>query len=111
MTNRIKCDQKLASITAVEQYVHCKKDNRNRHQALVLTSEKGASYPIALYVCAQAFGDFAIVTIEWSGSYGKDYPSDFTTDTSTFRFVHRSLQISSKDIWGRDISVSISVIN
>ena len=99
------------SVAAIQQYIDIKKENKDRHQAFVLTSEKGASYPIALYVYAQAFGKSAKVIIEWTGSYGRDYPSEFTTNNSTFRFMHKTLNIASRDCCGNEISVSISAMS
>ena len=99
------------SIAAIQQYIDSKDENKNRHQAFVLTSEKGVSYPSVLYVYAQTFGKSASVIIEWSGSCGRDYPSKFTTNESTFQFVHKTLQIVSQDQWENKISVSISALN
>ena len=76
-----------------------------------MTAEKGVSYPIVLYVYAQTFGESARVIIEWNGSCGRDYPSEFTTNDSTFRFIHETLQIASQDRWENKISVSISALN
>ena len=99
------------SVAAIQQYIDSKEGNKDRHQAFVLTSEKGVSYPIALYVYAQTFGKSAKVTVEWTGSCGRDYPSEFTTNNSTFRFIHKTLQIVSQDRWENEISVSISAMS
>lgn len=99
------------SVVAIQQYIDSKEGNKDRHQAFVLTAEKGVSYPIVLYVYAQTFGRSAKVIVEWTGSCGRDYPSEFTTDDSTFRFIHETLQIASQDRWENKISVSISALN
>ena len=99
------------SVAAIQQYIDSKEGNKDRHQAFVLTSEKGASYPVVLYVYAQTFGRSAKVIVEWTGSCGRDYPSEFTTKNSTFRFMQKTLQIVSQDSWGNEISVSISTMS
>ena len=101
----------VKSVEAVKQYICYKKDNDDRHQAFVLTSEKEESYPVVHYVYAQVIGNSAKVIIEWNGSCGRDYPYEFTTSNSRFSFLHKSLRIESKDTFGHPISVSISVIN
>lgn len=73
------------SVEAVRQYICYKNGNDDRHQALVLTSEKEESYPVVHYV--------------------------YTTSNSRFSFSYKSLQIESKDTFGHPISVSISVIS
>jgi len=99
------------SVAAIQQYIDSKEGNKDRHQAFVLTAEKGVSYPIVLYVYAQTFGESARVIIEWNGYCGRDYPSEFTTNDSSFRFIHKTLQIASQDCWENKISVSISAMS
>lgn len=98
------------SVEAVQQYICYKKGNDDRHQALVLTSEKEESYPVVHYVYAQVMANSAKVIVEWNGSCGRDYPYEFTTSNSRFSFSYKSLRIESKDTFGHPISVSISVI-
>ena len=111
MTKRPIEELAAVSVAAIQQYIDSKEENKDRHQAFVSTSEKGASYPIMLYVDAQTFGESARVIIEWNGSCGRDYPSEFTTNNSTFRFIHETLQIASRDRWENKISVSISALD
>lgn len=99
------------SVEAVREYICCKKGNENRHKAFVLTSEKGQSYPVVLYVYAQVSGCSAKVIVEWKGSYGNDYPSEFTTTNSSFSFSHKCLHITSTDLFNQPSSISISVIS
>ncbi len=99
------------SVAAIQQYIDSREGNKDRHQAFILTSEKGFSYPVVLYVHAQTFGKSAKVTVEWTGSCGRDYPSEFATNDSTFRFIHKALQIASQDRWENEINVSISAIS
>lgn len=99
------------SAEAVREYICCKKGNENRHKAFVLTSEKGQSYPVVLYVYAQVIGCSAKVIVEWKGSCGNNYPSEFTTSNSSFSFLHRCLHITSTDYFDQPISISISEIS
>ena len=100
--------QKQESVAAVKEYIIKKKSNEVRHEAFVKTSEKSESYPPVLFVFAETSGNTAKVIVEWDNVCGKDYPTDFLSSNSLFRFYNNALHIDSEDIWGKRISVSIT---
>ena len=103
-------NQKLESVAAVREYIANKKGNENRHKAFVKTSEETESYPVVLFVFAEVSEKTAKVIIEWNGSCGRDYPTDFLSSNSIFQFRYGSLHIESEDLFGCGISVSINRI-
>lgn len=100
--------QRLESVAAVKSYIATKKGTEERHEAFVKTSEKEESYPVVLFVFAEASEQSAKVIVEWNGSCGRDYPTDFLTTNSVFQFRFGSLNIESEDRFGRKIGVSIT---
>lgn len=100
--------QKQESVAAVREYITNKKGNENRHKAFVKTSEKEESYPVVLF--AEVSEKTAKVIVEWNGSSGRDYPTDFLSSNSIFQFHYGILHIESEDLFGRKISVSINRI-
>lgn len=102
--------QKLESVAAVKEYIAKKKGNEDRHEAFVKTSEQEESYPVVLFVFAEIYGNTAKVIVEWNGSCGRDYPTDFSSNNSLFQFRHGALHITSEDQFGRKIGISINVI-
>ncbi len=103
--------QRLESIAAVKSYIAKKKGNEERHEAFVKTSEEEESYPVVLFVFAEVSEKTAKVIVEWNGSCGRDYPTDFLTSNSIFQFRFGSLNIESKDRFGRKIGLSITEKN
>lgn len=100
--------QRLESVAAVRAYIAKKKGNEKRHKAFVKTSEEEESYPVILFVFAEAFEKSAKVIVEWNGSCGRDYPTDFLESNSIFQFRYGSLCIESEDRFGRKIGLSIT---
>lgn len=103
--------QKKESVAAVAEYIAKRKGNEDRHKAFVKTSEKEESYPVALFVFAKVYENGAKVIVEWNGSCGRDYPTDFLTSNSIFQFRYGSLNIAAEDRFGREISLSITEIH
>ena len=106
--NVLNDKQKTESITAVKSYIAAKIGAEERHEAFVKTSEEEESYPVVLFVFAEASEQSAKVIIEWNGSCGRDYPTNFLTTNSVFQFRFGSLNIESEDRFGRKIGVSIT---
>ncbi len=109
MIMKLTDKQKQESIAAVKEYIAINKSNEGRHEAFVKTSEKPEAYPPVLFVFAQVSGASAKVIVEWNNVCGKDYPTDFLSSNSLFRFYNNALHIDSEDIWGKEISVTISI--
>ena len=103
--------QKQDSVAAVVEYIAKRKGNEARHETFVKTSEEEESYPVVLFVFAEVSEKFAKVIVEWNGSCGRDFPTDFSTSNSIFQFRFGSLNIESKDRFGRKISLSITEKN
>lgn len=103
--------QKKESVAAVAEYIAKRKGNEDRHEAFVKTSEKEESYPVVLFVFAEVYENGAKVIIEWNGSCGIDYPTDFLTSNSIFQFRFGSLNIESEDRFGHKIGLSITEKN
>ena len=115
---KVRCKMKVLtdkqtqeSVAAVAEYIAKKSGNQDRHEAFVKTSEKEESYPVVLFVFAEVCENSAIVIVEWNGSCGRDYPTDFSTSDSVFQFRYGSLNIEAEDRFGRRISLSITEIN
>lgn len=109
--NALNDKQKMESIAAVKSYIATKKCIEERHEAFVKTSEEEESYPVVLFVFAEASEQSAKVIVEWNGSCGRDYPTDFLTSNSVFQFRFGSLNIESEDCFGRKIGISITKKN
>ena len=103
--------QKQESIVAIRKYIGQKSGNENRHKAFVKTSEKEEDYPSTLFVYAEVSKKAAKVIVEWNGTCGYDYPTDFLSSSSLFQFRYGALHIDSKDSFGRRISVTITSQN
>lgn len=98
------------SVAAVRAYIK-NEGGEGRHEAFVKTLEKEESYPVVLFVFAEVYEKSAKVIVEWYGSCGKDYPTDFLTNSSIFQYCRGSLHIESEDDFGRKIGVSITKLN
>lgn len=98
----------LKSSFELNKYIK-KNGNGIRHQAWVLISSQGINqFNDLTYVCVFGDKDYENVIIEEDKAGFSNFKSSYNVKEDVFSMINQTLIIKTKDIFNRDISISIT---
>lgn len=109
MSNESNAKMAKTSATSVKQYIALRQENCNRHQAYVLVHADGRDCCSGVRIVFANVSEGKVeLIIEGFDTIYRDRSNKFTVENSTFSLISRTLQIKSKDTFGKPISVEIT---